>query len=91
MQKRSAYASTEPLQFPLPFHNILVIPLNVAGFGEPSLQILRVNLGTRRVANASSLKTPLRFQCWLIERLPTPEEEAHAVFHLVVPHNWIAI
>src|SRR5262245_47141265 len=59
----------QSLQFPLPFHEVLVIPLNLARLREPPLEVLGDNLIVRRVPGFCRLESALGFKARLVEGL----------------------
>src|SRR6478672_12029100 len=68
----------------LALDDVLVVPLDIAGLAEPTLQRFDIDLGEVGVAGFGGLEAALVLQAGLVERLPAPEQQSHAVFQQAV-------
>jgi hypothetical protein len=53
---------------------VLVVPLDVTGLGQPSLQLLYVNLIDCGVPRFGGFEAPFFLKAFLVKGLTTPEE-----------------
>src|ERR1700754_210598 len=81
----------QPLQYALPLHNILIIPLDLPPLLQPTLKIIWVYVCHICVSYFSCLELALFLQSRLIKRLSTPEHQVHPVLSLTITYNGIAL
>ena len=81
----------QSLEFALSFHDVLVVPLDLDRLFEPPFEIFGSDLIVGGVSCFGGLKTPFGLQTRLVEGLAAPEQEADAIFELVVADNRIAL
>lgn len=67
-------SSPKPLQSTLATHDVLVVPLNVPGLGQPALQVCRVYLIDGGVTDFGRFKAPFLCQSFLFKRPTAPIE-----------------
>jgi hypothetical protein len=65
--RKTSHASFQPLQLPLPPHDILVVPLDVASLGQPAFQFLLFDLVGGRVAYLGGLEAALGVELLFLE------------------------
>jgi hypothetical protein len=74
-----------------PSDQVLVVPLDISRFSQPTPKFLGANLIDSSVSSLSGFETPFLFQSLLLKGLTTPEEQAYAILELAVPDNRVPI
>ena len=81
----------QSLEFALALHDVLVIPLDLDRLLEPPLEIPGRDLIVRSIPGFGGLETAFGLKTRLVEGLAAPEQEADAVFELVVADDRVAV
>src|SRR5690242_18260587 len=82
---------SDPHQLPLPLHDVLVVPLDLPGLGEPAAEGGALHVRHVGVDGLGGLEAPLPRQSVLFERLTAPEQQADAVLERGISDDGVAI